>query len=62
MACGLVSQCTGSLQLCVLRLGFLQDGDVGVGIFPEGEEIFVGGPGLDSVALQEVGAGEAETG
>ena len=27
-----------SLQLRVLRLGFLQDGDVGVGVFPEGEE------------------------
>jgi len=26
------------LQLCVLRLGFLQDGDVGVGI-PEGEKL-----------------------
>jgi hypothetical protein len=24
-------------------LGFLQDGDVGVGVFPEGEEIIVGG-------------------
>jgi hypothetical protein len=30
-----------SLQLGVLRLGFLQDGDVGVGVFPEGEEILV---------------------
>jgi hypothetical protein len=29
-----------SLQLRVLRLGFLQDGDVGVGVFPEGEEIW----------------------
>ena len=26
---------------CVLRLGLLQDGDVGVGVFPEGEEILV---------------------
>jgi hypothetical protein len=26
------------LQLCVLRLGFSQDGDVGVGVFPEGED------------------------
>ena len=25
-------------RLHVLRLGFLQDGDVGVGVFPEGEE------------------------
>jgi len=30
------------LQLRELRLGFLQDGDVGIGVFPEGEEILVG--------------------
>src|SRR5208282_6741101 len=30
------------LQLRVLCLGLLQDGDVRVGILPEGEEIFVG--------------------
>jgi hypothetical protein len=30
-----------SLQLLVLRLGLLQDGDVGVGILPEREEILV---------------------
>ena len=35
-----------SLQLCVLQLGFLQDGNVGVGVFPEREEILVGGAGL----------------
>jgi hypothetical protein len=28
----------GLLQLRVLRLGFLQDGNVGVGVFPEGEK------------------------
>ena len=33
------------LQLRVLRLGLHQDGDVGVGVFPEREEIFVGGEG-----------------
>ncbi len=27
------------LQLCVFCLGLLQDGDVGVGVFPEREEI-----------------------
>jgi hypothetical protein len=32
MACRQVCQCTGSLQLRVLRLGFLQDGDVGGGV------------------------------
>jgi len=29
------------LQLRVLRLGFLEDWDVGVGVFPEGDEILV---------------------
>jgi hypothetical protein len=52
MACGQVCQCTGSLQLGVIRFGLLEDGDVGVGVFPEGEENFVGGerprcPGQD---------------
>ena len=31
----------GFLQLRVLGFGLLQDGDVGVGVFPEGKEIFV---------------------
>ena len=30
-------------QFRVLRLGLLQDGNVGVGVFPEGEEIFISG-------------------
>jgi hypothetical protein len=42
MACGQVCQCTDSLQLRVLCLGFLQDGDVGIGVLPEGEEVLVG--------------------
>ncbi len=37
-----------SLQLGVLRLGFLQDGDVGFGVFPESEEILVGGERPDA--------------
>jgi hypothetical protein len=40
-----------SLQLRVLRLGFFQDGDVGVGVLPEGEEVLVGGAGPDGIAL-----------
>src|ERR1700693_5165325 len=36
------------LQLRVLGLGLLQDGDAGVGVFPEGEEIFVGGERPDA--------------
>jgi hypothetical protein len=31
------------LQFCVLGFGLSQDGNLGVGVFPEGEEIFVGG-------------------
>ena len=38
----------GLLQLGVLRLGLLQDGNVGVGVFPEGEELFVSGEPPDS--------------
>ena len=59
------------LQLRVLRLGFLQDGDVGVGIFPQREKIFVGGErpnasgvgirALRSSRLQSVRAGHAQT-
>jgi hypothetical protein len=30
------------LQLCVLRLGFLQNGDAGIGVLLEDEEVFVG--------------------
>src|ERR1700726_646932 len=35
------------MQLGVLSLGFLQDGDVSVGVFPESEEILVSGGGSD---------------
>jgi len=31
-----------SVQRCVFRLGLLEDGDVGVGISPKGEEVLVG--------------------
>ena len=40
------------LQPRVFRLGLLQDGDVGVGVFPEREEILIGGFGFGSVALK----------
>jgi|ERR1035437_3730469 hypothetical protein len=42
------SKTTLLLQLRVLGFGFFQDGDVGVGVFPEGEEIFVGGEGASA--------------
>jgi len=50
------------LELSVLRLGFLQDGNVGIGVFPEGEEVLILGTSLGSVAGENVGAGEAEMG
>jgi len=34
------------LQPCVFSFGFFQDGDVGVGVFPEVEEVLVSGAGL----------------
>jgi hypothetical protein len=49
-----------SLQLGVLRFGFLQDGDVGVGILPQREEIIVGGASLRAIARQGVGACDAK--
>src|SRR5438445_9483666 len=38
----------GLLEFRVLRLGLLQDGDVGIGVFPECEEIFVSGERQDA--------------
>src|ERR1700683_1052218 len=48
------------LQLRELRPGFLQYGDVGSGIFPESEEILIGGLGLGGVTREHICAGEAE--
>jgi hypothetical protein len=50
------------LQPCVLRLGLLQDGDVGVSVFPEGEEVLVHNFRLRSVTYQRVGASELDMG
>ena len=36
------------LQLRVHSLGFFQDGKIGIGIFPERKEIFVGGEGASA--------------
>ena len=44
------------LQLREFNLGLLQDGDVGVGVFPERDEILIRGRGLGGVALHGVGA------
>jgi hypothetical protein len=48
------------LQLGVFGFCSDEDGDIGVGIFPEREEIVVGGASLRRVALQCIGAGKAE--
>jgi hypothetical protein len=48
------------LQLRVFRLGFFEDRDVGVGIFPEREKILKSFLRLGSVALEGIRAGEAE--
>jgi hypothetical protein len=46
-----------SLQLCELGLGFLQDWNIRVGVFPEREEVLICGTGFDRVALHGVCAG-----
>src|ERR1700730_9647261 len=51
-----------SLQLGVLRLGLLQDGDVVVGVFPEGEEILIAGFRFGGVAGECIGPSETEMG
>ena len=48
------------LQLRVVRLGFFQDGDVGVGVFPEGEEILIRGAGFGGVAGHCIGTTELQ--
>src|SRR5438309_12017122 len=48
------------LQLRILRLGFLQDRDVGVGIFPEGEEVLVRRACSSHIALHTVSAGKSQ--
>src|ERR1700730_3841103 len=64
MACGGASQSVRRwlLQLRVIRLGFLQDGNVGISVFPNREEVLVGGAGFGDVAGNGVGASETEMG
>src|SRR5262249_32881032 len=60
------------LQLRVLRLGLLQDRDVGVGVFPKGEEILIRSAGftasgvfsiaLDGLRLDKIRASQSQTG
>src|SRR5580658_2754441 len=48
------------LQLRVLRLGFFQDGDVGVGVLPEQEEVLVLGLCFCHIVRQSVSSSEAQ--
>ena len=40
------------LQFCVLCLGLLEDWDVGIGVFPEREEVFVSGKGANASGIR----------
>src|SRR6516164_7105793 len=48
------------LQFRVLRLGLLQDGDIGVGVFPERQKILVSSTSFCSFARQSIGATELQ--
>jgi len=50
----------GLFQLCVLRLGFLEDGNIRVGFFPEREEILIDSGGLGGVALHGVSTRQSQ--
>src|ERR1700722_6334578 len=50
------------LQLCVFGFGLLQDGDVGIGVFPKGEEVLVSSFGFCGVARHSVGTAELQVG
>ena len=39
-----------SLQFCVLRFRLIQDGDVGISVFPEGEKVLIGSLRLDLIS------------
>ena len=50
------------LQLIELRFGVFQDGDIGVGVFPQFEEVLVLGAGLGGVAGYDGSTGKTEMG
>jgi hypothetical protein len=50
------------LKLHKFRFGFLQDGDVWVGVFPKREEILILSAGLGRVTLYRVGASQLKMG
>ena len=50
------------LQVRALGLGLLQDGDIGIGVFPEREEILICSLGFDGVSGDGICAGELQVG
>jgi len=50
------------LQFDVLGLGLLQDGNVGIGVFPEGEKILVRSFRLGGVTGKRVGPAQLQVG
>jgi hypothetical protein len=50
------------LQLRVLCLSVFQDRDIGVGIFPKGQKILIGGAGFGAMVLLGVGASQLQLG
>jgi hypothetical protein len=49
------------LHLRVLRLGLVEDGDIGVGVLPKREEILIGRACFSGVPLHYVSAGHTDT-
>ena len=54
--------CKSQCHFGVLRFGLPEDRDIGIGIFPECDEVEISAAGFGPVALYGVGAGEAELG
>ena len=48
-------------QLCVLCFGLFQDGNIGIGVFPQSEEIVVGSASLVELSCRHI-ASEAQMG
>ena len=56
----MMRSCLELLQLRILRFSLLQDGDIGIGIFPEGEEILVSGACAGGIARKRAGPPQSE--
>ena len=56
----MIRSCPQLLQLGILRFSLLQDGDIGIGIFPEGEEILISRARSGQVMRKRAGPTQAE--